>query len=439
MSEARTSEPLPDGPPPGTRVMAVFRWLLVLVMAAAAVSALFYYRGTFEDEEAAGAETYYCPMHPQVVQDAPGECPICHMTLVRRPHGAAAASPSPSGKPTVELSAERSQLIGLKTAVAHRGTLAAAIRAAGNVVAAEDRLVRVQTRFSGWVQGLQVARTGERVKKGQLLLSVYSPDLVGAQQELINALAWSASPPPAAHVEGHQPASITADLAGDARQRLLLLGLAEDDISTIARTRRPLPTLKVRSPAGGVVSRKDVVEGAYVAPGTDLFEIADLTKVWVLAEAFERDLARVEVGQEATLSLAAYPGETFAGRVDFVYPSVDPARRTAKLRLIFDNPQLRLKPGMYGDVELRAPAVEAVVVPVEALVDTGSEQYVFVASGAGRYEQRRVRAGARAGGELQILEGVAEGELVVTTGNFLLDSESRLRSAADLMPQHGGR
>jgi Cu(I)/Ag(I) efflux system membrane fusion protein len=223
-------------------------------------------------------------------------------------------------------------------------------------------------------------------------------------------------------------------LRHDARARLALLGVADEDIDEIERTGAPLRELRLRAPVAGHVLAKGAVQGAYVTPGTPLFTIADLSRVWALVDVSERDAGRVQVGQDATVTLVAYPREPVSGKITFLYPTIDPATRTLRVRIELDNPDLRLRPGMVGTVDLAAAAAAAdagapaVVIPAEALADTGEAQYVFLARDGGRFEPRRVTAGARAGDDVQILSGLAEGDVVVTTAAFLIDSESRLRA-----------
>jgi membrane fusion protein, copper/silver efflux system len=436
-----STEILPEGveqPPPGTRVMAVVRWILVAAMALAAVLAVLSWRGAFDgDGDAERSVLYTCPMHPDVVQEGPGQCPICHMSLVpkreKAPPPEQASEHVVPGLAPVELSAERVQAIGVRTAPVRKRAISAGLRTVGVVAADETRLARIDVRIAGWIEKLHVSETGARVKKGQALASIYSPDLVAAQQELLNALSWESAP---AGAPGDGP-SLTAGLAGDARRRLELLNVSPSDIATVERTRKPLRTLGVRSPVTGTVIRKDAVEGAYVPAGTTLFEVVDLSTVWVLADLYEQDLVRVEPGAVAAVTFGAYPGEVFAGKVDFVYPTLDARTRTVRLRVVLKNPRERLKPGMYGDVALDLPAAEALVIPREALVDTGDAVYVFVARPGDIYEPRRVRPGLRDRDVVQILDGLAEGDVVVTTGNFLIDSESRLRGTAPA-PDHSG-
>ena len=230
---------------------------------------------------------------------------------------------------------------------------------------------------------------------------------------------------------GGTPAGTAGNLDQDARKRLELLGMAPQDIAELAKAGRPFTSTPIRTPVSGYVARRGALSGLYFTPGTELFQIADLSSVWVIADIYEYDMSRVKVGQKASLALGAYPGQRFAGRVQFIYPAVNPESRTLQARMEFRNPGLKLRPGMYGDVVIDLDASQGLVVPTESIVDTGELQYVFIGKSGGRFEPRLVKRGARTEGRIQVLEGLAEGETVVTTANFLVDSESRLRAAVE--------
>jgi Cu(I)/Ag(I) efflux system membrane fusion protein len=382
---------------------------------------------------------YECPMKcdPKfVTPDPKARCPVCGMKLAPVAPAVDAPAAAPEGVPglaPVDLTVDRIQLMGMRTAAARRAPLSASLRTVGFVTAPEGGLVSVTTRFTGWIESLGASETGQAVARGQILATVYSPEMINAQQVFLNAIRWSDRREGATQgVAGPTPTAspqLASDLERDARVRLEQLGFAREDIDAIARTGKPTSGVNVRSPVRGYVARRSAIKGLYVQPGTELFQIADLSRVWVLADVYEGEIGRVAVGQKATLALAAWPGETFTGRVTFLYPAINTGSRTLQARLEFPNPGLRLRPGMYGDVTLEVGASEAVVVPREALVDTGEVQYVFVARGGGRFEPRRVRVGLGGEGQVAILSGLAEGESVVTSAAFLLDSESRLRAA----------
>jgi len=374
----------------------------------------------------AGAGAYWCPMHPEITSDDPtATCPKCGgMKLMPRP--------GPTGKPggpvpglaPVEISSDRTQLMGMRTAPVTRQRLAPQLRTIGFVSANESSVAIITTRFTGWVEELRVAQSGQRVEKGQVLATVYSPDLVSLQQVFLNALKWS-------ETQGAASGSSTGGVQNDARKRLELLGIAREDLDELAKRGQVLNTMPIRSPVAGYVAKKAALAGLYVQPGTELFQIADLSTVWVVADVYEHDMSRIQVGQRARLLLAAYPGEAFTGHVQFIYPAVNPESRTLQARMQFRNPGLKLRPGMYGDVVIELASAEGLSVPTDAVVDTGELQYVFLARDRGRFEPRVVRLGARGDGRVQILDGLADGDVVVTTANFLVDSESRLRAAVE--------
>jgi Cu(I)/Ag(I) efflux system membrane fusion protein len=438
-----------DRVPAGLRTMSVVRWVLVIATGALAALSIAYASGALARRSSGGARSehaqlYYCPMHPSVVRDHPGECPICSMTLIPKPEGptpkaataAADARPVP-GLSEVDLTPERIQLIGMRTAKVERAALAGSLRTVGVIAANERGLAEISVRFSGWVQQLMASETGRHVKRGEVLATVYSPEVLRAEQEYLTARGWEekAGAAPAPDHHGGVEGAIQTGLAADARRRLELLGIAAPEIDAIAARGRAADSVPIRSPAEGYVTARNVVPGAAIQAGAPLFEVADLSKVWLLADVFERDAARLRVGQKASLELTAYPGERFAGRVQFIYPTLNPSTRTLRVRLEFANHAgpsgVKLRPGMYGNVALELPAASGLVIPSEALVDTGEHQYVFVAKPEGRFEPRTVRVGGRAGDKVQIADGLAEGETVVTTGNFLIDSESRLRAAVE--------
>jgi Cu(I)/Ag(I) efflux system membrane fusion protein len=340
------------------------------------------------------------------------------------------------GLAPIELTPERIQLIGMRTATVERAPLADSLRTVGVVAANERGLAQISVRFSGWVQQLLVAETGRHVKKGEVLATIYSPEVIRAEQELLTARGWAARAGTgggeAAPADVGPPGSL-GDLGAAARRRLELLGIAAPEIDAVIARGKPADSVPIRSPVDGFVTARNVVPGAAVQPGPPLFEVANLSRVWVLADVFEHDAARLHVGQKGSLELTAFPGEHFDGRVQFIYPTVAASTRTLKVRLELANRAgpggVKLRPGMYGNVSLALPAAVGLVVPAEALVDTGEHQYVFVATGGGRFEPRAVTVGARTGDKVQIASGLSAGETVVATGNFLIDSESRLRAA----------
>jgi RND family efflux transporter MFP subunit len=345
-------------------------------------------------------------------------------------HGAdAAAVERRDAVPRVEVSLDtrRQQLAGVRTARAMRAVLDPQIRATGTVVVDERRQTEITTRVEGWIRELRADFTGRAVQRGEVLFTLYSPELLAAQDEFLLAVRGHARTlaAPSEDVREYSHRLMEA-----ARERLLRLELTAADIAELEQRGRGLDTLPFRSPASGVIVDKRVVEGQRVMAGETLFRLADLSTVWVEAQVYERELALVRVGQAATVTVDSYPGERFAGRVSYIHPLLDPATRSVKVRVQLPNPRGRMKPGMFAAVELTMPAEAAIGVPADAVLDSGVEQIVFVAQGGGFFEPRRVRTGRQVDGTVEILGGLVEGEEVATGATFFLDSESQLRAAA---------
>jgi Cu(I)/Ag(I) efflux system membrane fusion protein len=315
----------------------------------------------------------------------------------------------------VKVSADRIQKLGVRTEAAQMRPLARKIRATGTVQIDEARQVVIAPRFDGWVETLHVARTGDAVKKGQALAELYSFDLYRVQVEHFNL--------------GPRPIQTGPSQELGPLYRLRNLGVAEEDLRRILKAGRASRTVPLRSPIDGVVLEKKAVEGMRAAPGETMFRIADLSTVWMIAEVFEQDLAEIAPGQAAEATLLAYPGRIFAGTVTFVYPMITAATRTARVRIELPNPERALLPDMYGAVAIAARADAALAVPDSAIIDSGIRRIVLVEKGAGRFEPREIKTGKRGEGYVTVLEGLAEGEKVVVSANFLIDAESNLKSA----------
>ena len=335
----------------------------------------------------------------------------------------------PEDGSAIKIGLEKVQRLGVVTEPAQlRQGLVRTVRAVGAVALDERRVAAVTTKIEGWVERLHLNTTGQAVTKGAPMLEIYSPELLAAQQDyLIAVRAWET-----ARADGGAEEIARAErLVAAAVQRLRYLDVPEDELSRLRERRTVQRRLVLRAPFSGQVMEKRVVEGMRVMPGELLFEVADLSSVWVVAEIFEQDLGLVQVAQPVTVAVTAYPGESFAGRVDFIYPSVDPQTRTGKVRVEIANPDGRLKEHMYAALTLSAQGSEApvVVVPESALLDSGRRQVVLVDKGEGRFEPREVRTGARADGFVEVAEGLQAGERVVVRANFLIDAESNLQAA----------
>lgn len=381
-----------------------------------------------------GASAWVCPMHPEVTSGEPSTCPKCGMDLVLSAGSAEASPPpgapvpAPAGTPRVGLDMDlrRQQLLGVRTTAAVRKSLAHTIRTVGSVRGDETRQVDVNLKVEAYVKDLFVDFTGQFVRVGQPLFTVYSPDLLATQNEYLLALKTRDQLASSQVGDSRETAE---RLVASARQRLLLWDLSSEDLGQLERTRQPLAAVEFRSPASGHVLEKRVVKGQRVMPGDTLYRIADLSVVWVEADVFEREMPFVRVGQRATVQLDAWAGETFSGRVTYIYPVVDPATRSVKVRLELPNKGGRLKPGMFANVELSSSLGAGIIVPIDAVVDNGRTALVFLALGDGHFEPRTVTLGQRLNGEIQIVSGVKEGDVIASAATFFIDSESQLRAA----------
>jgi len=420
-------------------------------------------------------------MHPDYHSDRPGTCPICNMTLEKlEPEPAAGQPTPPAAKPgplpagerkvlywvdpmnpahrsdqpgkapdgmdlvpvygeeteteagnlrppgTVRISPEKQQLIGVQYGAVEERVLSGTIRTVGRLAYDETSIARVYPKISGWIDQVYVDFTGKAVKQGQPLLSLYSPDLVTAQQELI--IAQKARDTLGAGQFKDAGRSSLA-LYESARQRLLLWDIGEAQIRQILKAGTPSKSLALVSPAGGFVLTRNAYPGQRVTPETELYSIADLSTIWVLADVYEYELPMIQLGQTGIMSLPYFPGKTFTGKITYIYPELDPTTRTLKVRLEFPNPDLHLKPDMYANVEFTIDYGKKLTIAQQAVLDSGTEQVVFVALEGGYFEPRRVTLGRRVGDHFIVLDGLRPGERVVTSATFLIDSESQLKSA----------
>jgi Cu(I)/Ag(I) efflux system membrane fusion protein len=502
-----------EAPPPGVRAMAIVRWLLLVAVGLAAAFSIHSYAAPLFGGDAPAVKKgakYICPMHPQVISDRPGECPICHMDLVPAPevsappsampsasasaapsasasahvHAASAMSAMPSAMPAasaapsasaaasatpatsrgytcpmhpdvhsdgpgrcpfcgmdlvavpgpkapsappdtapIQLSLDRVQAIGVRTAVVEKQKNGDGLRLTAAVEVPEQGRAEVHVRAAGYVEAIHVKDLGVKVKAGEPLVSVYSPEVLQAQQELIAMKDWPAQ-------DKLQPPTAAA------RKKLELLGVGKETIDRIVATGQPMRALGIGSPISGWVTRKDVVLGSYAMPDKVLFEVADLKGVYLIASAYPHQLAVLRVGDEATFTTPSLPGHVFSTKVDLVYPSMDLSTRTARVRFRVDNKDLNLRPGQFGVVEIAGRHADALTIPMDAVIDTGRSIYVFVAGEEGKFEARNVELGEQIGGSFVVRAGLTEGERVVSGATFLIDAESRLQ--ASLMQSAGG-
>ena len=350
---------------------------------------------------------WVAPMDANYRRDKPGKSPM-GMELV--PVYADADGGDGS---SISIAPEVVQNLGVRTAVAERSRLWRGIDTVGYVDYDESKVSHIHLRTEGWIENLAVESEGERVTRGQRLFNLYSPALVNAQEEFVQAL-----------VGGNK------GLIRASRSRLTALGIPGSQIKRLEKERKASQTIPIYAPQDGVVASLSVRDGMYIKPATRVMSLADLSSVWLLAEVFERQADWVEVNQPAEVTLAFLPGRTWEGRVEYIYPSLDPKTRTLKARLRFPNPDEALKPNMYANVIIYGgPKDDVVVIPIEALIRTGREERVVIALGEGRFESRTVRAGIESGEWVEVIEGVQPGEDIVVSGQFLIDSEASLKAS----------
>jgi Cu(I)/Ag(I) efflux system membrane fusion protein len=348
------------------------------------------------------------------------------------------AGTSLPGYASVQVDDSRRQLLGIRTVAVSRAQLQKTIRTVGLVAADEKRASQVHVKFEGFIERIFVDYVGQKVQKGQPLFTIYSQDLLAAQHDYLSSKAAFGRIPDAAVAAPARQAS--SSLTAAARQRLELFDVPRGVLAEIDRTGVPQRYITINSPQRGTVVEKKAVAGLAVDPMTALYVIADLDRVWVLADVQERDMAQVKLGQEARLTVDALPGQALTGKVAFVSPTMGDATRTAKARIEFANPAGVLKPGMYATVMIDVGLGEGIAIPEDAIIDTGERKIVFVAHEGGHFEPRAIEVGTSILGLVQVLSGLKAGESIAETGQFLLDSESRLRAAAagGAAPAHSG-
>ena len=387
---------------------------------------------------------YVCPMHPQIIRGKPGNCPICGMDLIKKevevkkekkllywvaPMDANYRRDEPGKSPmgmdlvpvyddgeeglTVKISPTVENNMGVRTAIVKKDKLWRRIDTVGYVDFDENKISHIHLRTKGWIEKLLIKSEGERVKKGQLLFEVYSPELVNAQEEYLQALR-----------SGHK------GLSSASRERLQALGISDSQIKKLNKKRRASQFVKIFAKQDGIVAKLNVREGMFVMPQKEVMSLADLSSIWLLAEVFESQAGWVKAGQSAEVKLSYLPGREWEGEVEYIYPSLDPKTRTLKVRLRFDNVDEALKPNMFADVTIYGGAKrEIIIIPREALIRTGNDERVIVSIGEGRFQPREVTAGIESGEFIEIINGLSVGDKVVTSGQFLIDSEASLKAS----------
>lgn len=391
------------------------KWLGVVLLAVAAWFGGYGYGrwyGPKPKAEVKSAEKkYFCPMHPHVRSDRPGTCPICGMQLVEM--GSETAAAPMEG--TIQVSPEKQQLIGVKFATVELAGGTKNFRTAARVQPDERRVAKVQSRIDGWIEKVFVDFTGKLVRKGDPLLTMYSPEMLASQQEYLLALR-------------SRDVLKNDRLLRAARKRLELFDLSDDQVAQIEQTREPLRNITLHAPMTGFVMVRNAFPKQRITPETELYTLVDLSHVWIVADVFENEASMVREGMTARVS-PSFGGRAFAAQVTYIQPQVDMATRTLKIRFEADNPDLALKPDQFVDVDFSVALPRRLTVPADAVLDSGLSRRVFVDRGEGRLEPREVETGERIGDRVEILRGLKAGERVVASGTFLIDSESQLKAA----------
>ncbi|MCH7679252.1 efflux RND transporter periplasmic adaptor subunit [candidate division KSB1 bacterium] len=472
----------------------MFRYIKTIGLVLVILFAFSCGSGDGEQGAPGDKQLYSCGMHPQVIQDEPGNCPICGMKLTplksalvvtptaehehsldahadmagdvgkagngrkkdkkilywRAPMNPAYISEQPGKSPmgmdlipvyegeevasgsTISIDPVTVQNIGVRTAEVKRQPFSRIIRTVGHIDYDEESLYNINIKFSGWIEKLFVGRTGDFVRKGQPLFEIYSPELVTTQAEYLLAYKNQQRLTKSEFKEVRMGAQ---SLLKATRQRLRFWDISDNQIEALERMGEVQRTLTIYSPAEGIIIHKNAIEGSYTKAGMDLFRVADLSTVWVYAHIFEYELPWIKVGQKVQMNLPYIPGRQFEGRVDYIYPYLDAKTRDVKIRVVFDNPAMELKPNMYVNITIASNAGDNVlVIPSEAIIRSGRRNLVFIDLGKGKFRPQDVIIGPE--GEdamIKVLTGLEEGQRIVTSAHFLLDSESRLREAIQKM------
>ena len=365
-----------------------------------------------------------CTMHPQVHMDRPGACPICGMDLIKKVVDEKVEPVNEKDMTNmISLSPKKQVLANVSTVVVKKENLQDQVTAYSYLDFVENNRKTISARFNGRIEKLFVDKTGDYIKKGQPLFEIYSPDLVQAQNEYLIALNNSSN---------------SNSLLNASKKKLEIFGLTSEQIQTLEKTKEINLTLTYYSPISGTVIEKKVQEGVYVNEGTAIYDVAELSTLWNIAEVYENDLASIKIGSPVKLHLRAYPGEEFKGRVAFIYPLVNSQTRTIKVRSEFSSYNGKLKPQMYGETVFSKAGGEGLLVPADAVIIAGERAVVWTKTGDGMFEARSVQIGNRFGDKYQILSGIKEGDEIAATGGFLIDSESQLKTGMPTGHQHGG-
>ena len=396
----------------------------VLIIIAALISAYYIFGNKRNDvpqtQKQQVKQLWTCTMHPQVISDKPGQCPICGMDLVKKNSGDDTMNQDDM-KNMIKLNDNKLILADVSTVKVQLEDIDKQLTAYSYIDFAEQNRKVITAKFNGRIEKLYVNKTGEHISKGSVLFEIYSPDLVQAQNEYLISSDVTNS---------------DFALRNSVRKKLLIFGMTDDQISELEKTRVVKMTVKYHSPVSGTVIEKKVQEGMYVSEGTTLFDVADLSSVWNIAEVFEEDLNVISVGSRASLTVQSAPGEEFIGRVSYIYPVVNPQSRTVKVRSEFSNRSGKLRPQTYGEVRFSRNFGKGLMVPSDAVLFLGKRNVVWLKAGDGMFEPREVTIGMKINDKYQILSGISQGDEIALTGGFLIDSESQLKSGMGTGQQH---
>jgi Cu(I)/Ag(I) efflux system membrane fusion protein len=421
--------------------------LLIIILALAAFGGWFIWQSKEPDKgvdqhAVRGKQLYTCSMHSFIIRDKPGTCPVCGMELIKKidtaPSGEASSQASTGQAEMlnhVSLSSTQRVMANVATEEAKTEILNKEINAVGIVQYNQSRQAKVTAWSAGRIEKLNVNSVGALVSKERAVAELYSPDLVASQQEYLLALKSRNQ------LRNSPLSSISQNgegLVTSAKQRLILSGVRQSQIAELEKSGKPDLRISIYSPFSGVVIEKMVQQGQYVAMGEVLFNIADLSSVWVEVEVYENDLANIHVGQQVEIRSRSFPDQLFTGRITFIYPFLDPKTRTIKARVELANTGMKLKPEMFVNATIRMPLKSQIVVPVTALIDTGKRQVVWVESSRGMFEPRTVQVGVQTNEKVQILSGLTAGEKVAVSGAYLIDSESQLKGGGNAQADMAG-
>ena len=412
------------------------KWIVIMVWVVliAVTGSVGYFVGqrragpVAEGEQVAQKQLWRCPMHPEYISDSPGECPICGMTLVlieEEQEADMAEASMVAGLSTVHLSDTKRQLVGVTTVAVVRQAMSKKIRTVGIVKPDETNLRTVNAKIGGWIEQLYVDFEGAPIRRGQPMLTIYSPELLQTQEEYLAALQIQEE---LQHSEFVEVQRTGQQLVAAAERRLRLWDIPEKDIARLRKTGETRRTMTLYAPYTGIVLERMVEVGTEIKPGMPLFKISDLSRLWIEADIYEKDIADVRNGQAVTITFDAYPGKEWTGTIEYTYPYLDGRTRTMKARIALKNPGLSIKPEMYAQIQIDLPLGDVLAIPMQSVIDTGERKVVYVETDTGMYTPQQIKTGKDNGSVVEVLEGLSEGEQIVERGLFMIDSESRLRA-----------